>query len=308
MAWYTSQRRIEVETSRLCDNSMEFSKTESVSGPTVSQPQTGCEGEDLFGDETGMEVKYKTLTWWQAEMIMIAETISLGVLALPKVLATLGLLPGIALIVGVGVLTTYTGLVIGEFKCRYAQTHSMADAGSIMWGRIGCEILGAGQLIFFIFIMVLFSVAGGMLSFVFTIPRRLQSLSFLSSISFASVLGAVLASMVGASLRETRHIPTSSPPTFHDTMVAIANVVFAYAGYVAFFAFFSELRDVRDYSRALALLQLSEMTLYIATAVVIYVLVGKDVASPSLNSVGPLFKKISYGIAIPTVSSTPMPR
>ncbi|GKZ27766.1 hypothetical protein AbraCBS73388_005616, partial [Aspergillus brasiliensis] len=84
-------------------------------------------------------------------------------------------------------------------------------------------------------------------------------------------------------------------------MVAIANVVFAYAGHVAFFAFFSELRDVRDYSRALALLQLSEMTLYIATAVVIYVLVGKDVASPSLNSVGPLFKKISYGIAIPTI-------
>ncbi|GKZ27765.1 hypothetical protein AbraIFM66951_006257 [Aspergillus brasiliensis] len=93
MAWYTSQRRIEVETSRPCDNSMEFSKTESVSGPTVSQPQIGCEGEDLFGDETGVEVKYKTLTWWQAGMIMIAETISLGILALPKVLATLGLLP-----------------------------------------------------------------------------------------------------------------------------------------------------------------------------------------------------------------------
>lgn len=86
-------------------------------------------------------------------------------------------------------------------------------------------------------------------------------------------------------------------------MVAIANVVFAYAGYVAFFAFFSELRDVKDYPRALALLQVSEMTLYTVTAIVLYVLGGRDIASPSLNSVSPLFKKIAYGIAIPTVGS-----
>ncbi|GKZ59742.1 hypothetical protein AnigIFM60653_011203 [Aspergillus niger] len=168
---------------------------------------------------------------------MIAETISLRILAFPKVLATLGLLPGIAVIIGVGVLTTYTGLVIGDFKCRYPQAHSMADAGTILWGRIGCEILGAAQLIFFVFIMgshiltfsvmmsvltgysgctVLFSVAGGLPSNVFTIPRRLESLSFLSSVSFASVLGAVFASMVGASLNKTSHTQISSPPTFHS--------------------------------------------------------------------------------------------
>ncbi|RAH60782.1 hypothetical protein BO85DRAFT_517034 [Aspergillus piperis CBS 112811] len=278
----------------------------------MSQPHSNCEGEDLVGDETGLEVKYKTLTWWQAGMLMIAETISLGILALPKVLATLDLFPGIAVIIGVGVLTTYTGLVIGEFKRRYAQAHSMADAGSILWGRTGFEILGAAQLIFFTFIMashiltfsimvsvltgysgciVIFSVAGGLLSIVFTIPRRLESLSFLSSISFASVLGVVLVSMVGAS--KTSPIQTSLPPTFHDIMVAIANAVFAYAGYVAFFAFFSELRDVKDYPRALALLQVSEMTLYTVTAIVLYVLGGRDIASPSLNSVSPLFQEDS---------------
>ncbi|PYH29540.1 uncharacterized protein BO87DRAFT_447682 [Aspergillus neoniger CBS 115656] len=323
MTWHVIQRRAGVVTSWPCENSLEFWKAESDRPTTMSQPHTNCEGEDLFGDETGLEVKYKTLSWWQAGMIMIAETISLGILALPKVLATLGLFPGIAVIIGVGVLTTYTGLVIGEFKRRYAQTHSMADAGSILWGRTGCEILGAAQLIFFILIMashiltfsimvsvltgysgctVLISVAGGLLSIVFTIPRRLESLSFLSSISFASVLGAVFVSMVGgASLNKTSPIQTSLPPTFHDIVVAIANVVFAYAGHVAFFAFFSELRDVKDYPRALALLQVSEVTLYTVTAIVLYLLVGKDIASPSLNSVSSLFKKISYGIAIPTI-------
>ncbi|RDH26678.1 hypothetical protein BDQ94DRAFT_186454 [Aspergillus welwitschiae] len=230
--------------------------------------------------------------------VMIAETISLRILAFPKVLATLGLLPGIAVIIGVGVLTTYTGLVIGDFKCRYPQAHSMADAGTILWGRIGCEILGAAQLIFFVFIMgshiltfsvmmsvltgysgctVLFSVAGGLPSNVFTIPRRLESLSFLSS-PYSNIITAYVS----------------------QSIISIANIVFAYAGHVAFFAFFSELRGVRDYPRALALLQVSEVTLYMVTAIVIHVLAGNDVASPSLNSVSPIFKKISYGIAIPT--------
>lgn len=58
---------------------------------------------------------------------------------------------------------------------------------------------------------------------------------------------------------------------------------------------------MRDYPRALALLRVSEVTLYMVTAIVIHVLVGNDVASPSLNSVSPIFKKISYGIAIQTV-------
>ncbi|GKZ73928.1 hypothetical protein AnigIFM50267_011167 [Aspergillus niger] len=230
---------------------------------------------------------------------MIAETISLRILAFPKVLATLGLLPGIAVIIGVGVLTTYTGLVIGDFKCRYPQAHSMADAGTILWGRIGCEILGAAQLIFFVFIMgshiltfsvmmsvltgysgctVLFSVAGGLPSNVFTIPRRLESLSFLSS-PYSNIITAYVS----------------------QSIISIANIVFAYAGHVAFFAFFSELRGVRDYPRALALLRVSEVTLYMVTAIVIHVLVGNDVASPSLNSVSPIFKKISYGIAIQTI-------
>lgn len=75
--------------------------------------------EDPFGDEEGAEVKYRTLRWWQAAFIMIAETISLGILSLPSVLASIGMVPGIILIVGLGVLATYTGFVLGQFKLAY---------------------------------------------------------------------------------------------------------------------------------------------------------------------------------------------
>ena len=52
---------------------------------------TGTTKTDPFGDESNAEVKYKTMEWWQAGMLMIAETISLGILSLPSVLATVGM-------------------------------------------------------------------------------------------------------------------------------------------------------------------------------------------------------------------------
>lgn len=51
--------------------------------------------------------------------VMIAETISLGILSLPSVLATVGLVPGFLLILGLGIIATYSGYVIGQFKERY---------------------------------------------------------------------------------------------------------------------------------------------------------------------------------------------
>lgn len=50
---------------------------------------------------------------------MIAETISLGILSLPSVLARIGIVPAIILIVGLGLLATYTGYVLGQFKAAY---------------------------------------------------------------------------------------------------------------------------------------------------------------------------------------------
>ena len=52
-------------------------------------------------------------------MIMIAETISLGILSLPSVLKAVGIIPGVILIIGLSVVSTYTGYVLGQFKLRY---------------------------------------------------------------------------------------------------------------------------------------------------------------------------------------------
>jgi amino acid permease len=201
----------------------------------------------------------------------------------------------------------------------------MADAGKILLGNVAHAALGTAQLTFFVFVMgshiltfsimmnvltehsactIAFSFLGLVISFVLTLPRRLENLSHLSTISFISIIGAILTSMIGVSLKNAapKQVPLFSPsPTLHDACLAIANIVFAYAGHVAFFTLFSELRNIKDYPKALAFLQVSEMVLYTLTSIVIYAVVGPTIASPALNSAGKLFMKVSYGIAIPTV-------
>lgn len=54
-------------------------------------------------------------------VVALAETISLGVLALPRAVATLRLVPSLLLIFFSGITATYTGYVIGQFKQAFPQ-------------------------------------------------------------------------------------------------------------------------------------------------------------------------------------------
>ncbi|KAE8375604.1 transmembrane amino acid transporter protein-domain-containing protein [Aspergillus bertholletiae] len=257
-------------------------------------------------------------------MIMIAETISLGILSLPSAMAALGLVPAVILIIGLGLVATYTGYVLGQFKLRYPHVHSMADAGEILLGRFGREFLGTAQLVFLVFIMgshiltftvmlntltehgtcsIVFGVVGLVLSFIFTIPRTLKKVSWLSISSFISIMAAVLITMIAIGIQRPGdgHIDVTVDTSLYKGFLAVTNIVFAYAGHVAFFGFISEMETPTDYPKTLYLLQATDTIMYTVTALVIYRYGGKDVSSPALGSTSPLISKIAYGIAIPTI-------
>lgn len=65
------------------------------------------------------------------------------------------------------------------------------------------------------------------------------------------------------------------------------------------------MKDVRDFPKSLTMLQVTDTSLYIVTAVVIYRYAGSNVTSPALASAGPLMSKVAYGLAIPTVRGLP---
>ncbi|KXT03788.1 hypothetical protein AC578_753 [Pseudocercospora eumusae] len=278
---------------------------------------------DPFGDESDAEVKYRTMTWWQAAAIMIAETISLGILSLPSVLASIGLVPGVILIIGLGVVATYTGYTMYQFKLVYPHVHNLADVGEIFFGAVGREIFGAAQVIFLTFVMgshvltftialnaitghatctIAWSVIGTFVLFILTVPRTLKKVSYLSIISFISILSAVMITMIGVGItRPDPVVQATVKVGFASAFQSVTNIIFAYAGHVAFFTFISELKNPKDFPKALICLQIWDISLYIIVAIVVYRYTGPDVASPALGSASPVVAKVAYGIALPTI-------
>ncbi|MCJ1279136.1 hypothetical protein MMC21_006960 [Puttea exsequens] len=282
------------------------------------------DSDDPFGDESKSEVKYRTMAWWQAGMIMIAETISLGILSLPSTLATVGLVPGVILIGGLGIIATYTGYVIGQFKLAYPRVHNMADAGDVMFGPVGREIFGAAQIMFLVFVMgshiltfsimmntvtshgtctIVFGITGLIVCLICTLPRTLKNVSYMAIVSFMSIVGAVMITMVGVGVEKPgdQKVDVTQKIGFAKGFEAVTNIIFAYAGHVAFFSFISELHTPETYPKALYLLQGCDISMYLIVAIVTYRYAGADVASPALGSASPLLRKIAYGVAIPTI-------
>ena len=52
---------------------------------------------------------------------MIAEIVSNGMLSLPSSLAVVGIVPGVVIIVFLGVFATFTSWVLVQFKLRHPQ-------------------------------------------------------------------------------------------------------------------------------------------------------------------------------------------
>ncbi|KAJ5273383.1 Amino acid transporter transmembrane [Penicillium angulare] len=289
---------------------------EKVMDPEKSQDPFGA-GEEVGG------VRYRTMKWWNCAVLMIAQSVSLGVLSLPSSMATLGLVPGCIIIIGIGALTTYTGYVVGQFKLRYPQVHNMSDASEILFGAWGREIFGVAQILCFIFLMgahiltfsimmndltnhgactIIFCLVGAILCFMLTLSRRLEEVSYLGIISSLSVFTAVMITMIAIGIERPNPVAyATTHPTLINGFSATLNIVLAYSGHMSFFSFQSELIDPTDYPKALIAFQATDTTLYIITALVIYRYAGPGVLSPALLSASEVVSKVAFGISIGTI-------
>ena len=73
------------------------------------------------------------------------------------------------------------------------------------------------------------------------------------------------------------------------------------AGHVSFSSFISEFKNPKDFPKALFLLQICDISMYVVVGVVVYRYTGNKIPSPALGSAGKVVSKVAYGIAIPTV-------
>lgn len=291
-------------------------------------PYVSSEDEKKDGSES---INYHTLTWWQAGVVLIAETVSLGILSLPAVMATLGLVPGIVLILFMGVMATYSGLVMGEFRKQHPWVESFGDAGEVMGRSIGMgkvfqELFGWAQTLFQIFVMgshlltwticlntltdsaactIVWGVVGLAVFWVLNTPRTLRAAGYYSFASFASIFSAIMVTMVDVGLEKpigSTSIEVSRSLGFTSAFLAVTNIGTAFSGHSCFFSVMSELKQPNDWPKALLLLQAADITLYLVVSIVVYVHVGPTVPSPALSAAGSLVvRKVIWGLAIPTV-------
>jgi amino acid permease len=134
--------------------------------------------------------------------VIIAETISLGVLSLPNTLATLGYVPGLILIFSFGLLAWYTGYATWKVKMHYGDRFkSFADGMAILAGKPGRIFGEIAQAVFLIFVVaahvvtfsielntlsehglctVVFMVIGDVVMFLCTLPRDFKANSWFS--------------------------------------------------------------------------------------------------------------------------------
>jgi len=116
------------ETPPLAESDLE--KVESRQNGNVLEPAMGEKSE------------YKKLGRWRASLIYITNQVGIGILSLPVALRTLGLVPGLICIVGLGIVVTYTAYVLLQFQRRYPTILNCVDCFRIIGGTPLAVIVG----------------------------------------------------------------------------------------------------------------------------------------------------------------------
>jgi hypothetical protein len=89
----------------------------------------------------------KQVGWIMSGILMIKTMLGLGVLSIPSVFDALGMIPGVICLLAIAAITTWCSLQIQDFKLRHPSIYGVDDAGFLMVGRVGREVLYVAYLL-----------------------------------------------------------------------------------------------------------------------------------------------------------------
>ncbi|KAM0552396.1 hypothetical protein ACHAPJ_007956 [Fusarium lateritium] len=298
--------------------------------------EDGPNYRNVFLSQLNLPYKAPGLTcnqvgWIGTSVLMMKAQIGLGVLSIPAAFDILGLVPGVLCLIAIAIITTWSNYMVGVFKINHREVYGIDDVGSMLFGRIGREILGAGFTLYLVFgagagmlgtsvglnsvsthgacTAIFVAVAAAAVICLASI-RTLGRLSFLAWLGLICLLVAISIVTIAVGVQDR---PDEAPqtgtwvsdykiighPTFTKAISAISTFIFAYAGTPLFFPIIAEMRDPRHYTKALVLCQTVVTITYVTVGIIVYYFCGSYVASPALGSAGKTIKQIAYGIALP---------
>lgn len=309
-------------------------------GVKMTAPESQSSVDNGVGQITELEAQkaalgdahFHRLGWKRLTVILIVEAIALGSLSVPSAFATLGMVAGVILTVGLGLVAIYTSYVVGQVKLAFPEISHYADAGKLMMGRWGYEIIGAMFTLQLTFLVgshtltgtiaflnitnngtcsVVFGVVSAIILLALAVPPSFAEVAILGYIDFVSIIAAILITIVATGVAGSHaegglaQADWSAWPkenvTFSEAFVAVTNIVFAYSFAVCQFSFMDEMHTPKDYVKSIWALGLIEIFIYTVTGALIYAFVGVDVKSPALLSGGDLMSKVAFGVALPVI-------
>ena len=135
--------------------SLASSSPDHEKGPAVDighgqfGPATAIEEENDFEvfKKTKDGVDFRTVGWPRAAVIFLKILFATGVLSIPAAMYSVGAVGGAFLVIGWGLLNTYTGVIQGDFRNTHPGCHTVADMAGILGGRIMKELVGGLYLV-----------------------------------------------------------------------------------------------------------------------------------------------------------------
>lgn len=304
-------------------NSMEKIESQTAAQPTVDVEQARV----IQG-----EAHFNRLGWKRLTVVLIVEAIALGSLSLPAAFATLGMVAGVILCVSLGLIAIYTSYIVGQVKLKYPHVSHYADAGRLLGGKIGYEVVGVMFSLQLIFLVgshcltgtiafqdmtnkgacsVVFGVVSAIILLILAIPPSFAEVAILGYIDFGSILLAIGITIIATGIQATNqtggmsatHWSAWPKPEagFKDCVIALTNIVFAYSFAICQFSFMDEMHTPEDFVKSIWSLGLIEIFIYTVTGATIYAFVGPDVKSPALLSAGGTVSKIAFGVGLPVI-------
>ncbi|KAJ0421737.1 transmembrane amino acid transporter protein-domain-containing protein [Aspergillus carlsbadensis] len=314
----------------------DLDQTPSMVGEIRNHPAVAH--DDVFGEISEGGPNYRDVGWLGTVALMMKSQIGLGVLSIPSAFDTLGLIPGLICLLTIAAITTWSDYIVGVFKLNHREVYSIADAGGIMFGRLGRGLFGTAFCLYWIFVAgsgmlsisiglnavsthatctAVFVAVAAIVGFGFGSIRTLGKFTLLAWAGLICILTAILAVTIAVGVQDR---PASAPqegnwssdyriignPSFTEAITAVSSLIFAYAGTPSFFSIVSEMRDPTYYTRSLLICQSGVTAIYITIGTVVYYFCGSYVASPALGSAGVIMKKVAYGFALPGLIVTTM--
>lgn len=192
----------------------QFEKQDMATDEEFAAVKSHADGEvqdAVFGATEEGGVNYRSVTWLGASVLMMKSEMGIGILSIPEAFASLGLIPGIIVLLVISAVTTWSSYVVGVFKLKHPNAYGLADAAEIMFGPIGREFASVAFCLLWVFVgasgllgvsiglnavsthgtcTAVFVAVSAIMGFLVSSVRTLSKMSWLAWVGMISIVAA----------------------------------------------------------------------------------------------------------------------